>query len=83
MLNFLKKLFERPPQVLRKNGTMDTVETERKITRLSGSERKKCEHEDLTAYLRVDHRDGPGLYADNYEGVVCVDCGAIIDEGEA
>jgi hypothetical protein len=39
-----------------------------------------CPHVNCVSYRRVDHRAGPGSDADNYSGVVCVDCGRILNE---
>lgn len=40
----------------------------------------RCDHLHCVQYVRIDHRAGPGCFADNYEGVVCRDCGIVISE---
>lgn len=39
-----------------------------------------CGHPATTRFIRIDHRSGPGCFADNYEGRVCLICGGITEE---
>jgi hypothetical protein len=66
---------------LPKNSLMDSVTIDTKIVNYKGFiGRLLCEHTDLTTYTRTDHRAGPGSFADVFEGVVCCDCGKIVQE---
>ena len=40
----------------------------------------ECSHPAVAEYIRIDHRAGPGSFADNFEGKVCVICGQILAE---
>ena len=41
-----------------------------------------CLHapENLLQYVRIDHRAGPGSFADNFSGHVCCNCGEVFGE---
>jgi hypothetical protein len=39
-----------------------------------------CLHSLVVEYIRIDHRAGPGCFADNFEGKVCLDCGLVLEE---
>jgi hypothetical protein len=69
-----------PPRCVPCKNLWDSVYEDQPITRLSMAKRVACTHERLTKYQRTDHRPGPGWMSDAYEGVACVDCGAVIHE---
>lgn len=39
-----------------------------------------CRHRARLAYKRVDYRPGPGWMSDSYEGIVCIECGRVMEE---
>ena len=39
-----------------------------------------CNHSERGNYVRIDHRAGPGSFADNFEGKACKACGKIFEE---
>lgn len=39
-----------------------------------------CKHAERGNFVRIDHRAGPGSFADNFEGEACKDCGKIFQE---
>lgn len=39
-----------------------------------------CSHVERQNFVRIDHRAGPGSFADNYEGSACTGCGKIFEE---
>jgi hypothetical protein len=41
-----------------------------------------CRHVITREYVRIDHRAGPGSFADNFEGEVCLNCGVVVREKE-
>lgn len=67
-------------KILPNPGLFDTIQCEKPIERHSMFHRAKCLHARQADYVRIDHRAGPGGYADNFKGVVCCDCGRIMSE---
>jgi hypothetical protein len=66
-------------------GLMDSVHLERSIKGVDTRSwlaklLRPCPHANTVAYDRVDHRAGPGSFADNFSGHVCADCGIIVKE---
>lgn len=64
----------------------DSVYLEAEIIRRSVFGRLMCwlssrhKHLDPVKYTRIDHRAGPGAYADNFTGKCCANCGTILEE---
>ena len=63
--------------ILRKQTLMHTVKTDDPVRR-SYARLLVCKHTYSTKYVHVDHRGGPGAFADSWQGLVCVNCGAIM-----
>ena len=68
------------PRLLPVHNLMDSVYCKHEITRGNSRDRVACLHWLVVPYQRIDHRAGPGCFADNFEGTVCVYCGSIIEE---
>lgn len=69
-------------RLLPRPGLFDTVRTGEIVTRKFWWHRISCPHAHSTRFVRVDHRAGPGSDADNYAGVVCCECGQVLEEHE-
>ncbi len=50
------------------------------IPKPKGWRARFCDHDCTVEYIRIDHRAGPGCFADNYKGEVCLHCGAVLKE---
>ncbi len=70
------------PRVLPDPGLMDTIQLPPGVVvhRAGWVFRSRCVHLLRSSYVRIDHRAGPGGFADNYEGQVCCDCGTVLEE---
>ena len=67
-----------PGRLIPSPGLLDTIQCEKEIHRHLLFARAKCYHVTQADYVRIDHRAGPGGYADNFAGIVCCDCGRIM-----
>jgi len=63
---------------LPEHSLMVSVYTDSKVTRKNILARLVCTHPVMTTYQLIDHNAGPGSFADNYDGKVCVECGKIL-----
>lgn len=65
--------------LLPKHSTFDTVRTGAPVVRRNWFVRTlTCPHEHSTHFVHIDHRAGPGSFADNFEGIVCCRCGHVL-----
>jgi hypothetical protein len=67
---------------LRRSSLMETIAPKRQVVRKGFFARLRCAHpkESRTVYTRIDHRAGPGSFADNYFGTACRLCGQVLEE---
>lgn len=64
--------------ILPQLSTMDTVYVDSPVkTRNPFFFGPKCQHLNTTKFTWIDHRAGPGSFADTFEGQVCVACSTI------
>lgn len=76
-------IFLANPRFLPTNPTMDTVKMDTEVYPIPKARKFLalfCKHPFTFRYTRIDHRAGPGNWADNYEGDVCLKCGRILRE---
>lgn len=76
-------IFQVNPRFLPRNPTMDTVKMDSEVYPIPKAHEFLalfCKHPFTSRYTRIDHRAGPGSWADNYEGEVCLKCGRIVRE---
>jgi hypothetical protein len=65
---------------LPKPNLMDSVGTAVPIKRRNFLVRLHCSHRETTKFTWIDHRAGPGSFADTWLGLVCVYCGQVLDK---
>jgi hypothetical protein len=58
----------------------DSVGTAAPIDRKGILTRWSCAHLEVTKFTHIDHRVGPGSFADTWHGLVCVRCGEVTEK---
>jgi hypothetical protein len=69
--------------MLPKPNLFDSVGTAVPIERAFVLRRLACGHRETTRFTWIDHRSGPGSFADTWLGLVCVKCGEVVERRES
>ncbi len=70
-------------RILPEQGLFDSISLDEKVSHVvhrSWLGSFCCGHSRAVFYTRIDHRGGPGSFADTFKGHACIDCGKIISE---